>query len=129
MASLVVFLMALLSAAMISAVLLHTRIAERQLEIDGLDRGVRQTQEEYDRLRSERAIHRSPSNLAAEAEKMGMVPGEENDFLVADPMVVAQVIAATGVILSSDELVTGATGSQDPLDQFRLVKRVAAEAP
>lgn len=129
MASLVVFLMALVSAAMISAVLLHTRIAERQLEIDGLDRGVRQTQEEYDRLRAERATYRSPSNLAAEAEAMGMVPGEENDFLVADPAVVAQVIASTGVIPSADKLVTGATGSQDPLDQFRLVKRVAAEAP
>ncbi len=111
------------------AVLLHTRIAERQLEIDQLDRSMRQAQEDFDVLRAERADLRSLTRLSAEATELGMHPAAEGDFIAIDPMVLAVTIARTGEVPITGEIVLGSTARLEPLDQFRLVKAVSSEAP
>jgi hypothetical protein len=112
---------------MMGAVLVHTRIAERQLEIDRLERSVRAAQESFDVLRSERAELRSPTRLADEATALGMRSGEESRFVPIDPMVLAVTIARTGMMPIDDAIVPGRR--LEPLDQFRLVKSVSSEAP
>ncbi len=119
----------LVSIVMMAAVLLHTRIAERQLDIDRLERAVRDAQQEFDVLRSERAELRSPTRLAEHAGVLGMTPGAESEFVPVDPMVLAVTIARTGEIPAFAEIVPGSTARLEPLDQFRLVKSVSAEAP
>lgn len=119
----------LVGAVMIGAVLLHTTIAERQLEIDALEQSLRSAQEEFDVLRAQRAELRSPTRVAERAAELGMVPGQESDFLPVDPMVLAVTIARTGEVPMTDDLGIGSNAAVDPLDQFRLVKSVSAEAP
>ena len=124
-----VSLTVLISIVMMSAVFLHTRIAERQLEIDGLERSVRQAQEDFDVLRAQRAELRSPTRIATKARELGMLPGAESEFVAVDPMVVAVVIAQTGEIPGTIDIESGSNSRLEPLDQFRLVKTVGAEAP
>ncbi|HUF97869.1 MAG TPA: hypothetical protein VMM60_07040 [Ilumatobacter sp.] len=116
----------LISIVMIGAVLLHTRIAERQLEIDRLGDAVRQEQEAFDVQRARRAELRSPARLAELAAPLNMVPGSESTFVAVEPMMLAMTIASTGVLPSDDGVVAARLA---PLDQFRLVKEVGAEAP
>lgn len=122
-------LIVMLSVVMMGAVFLHTRIAERQLEIDQLERSLRQAQEDFDVLRADRADLRSLTNLSADAVGLGMVPAAETEFVGVDPMVLAVTIARTGEIPAADEIVLGSTARLKPLDQFRLVKAVSSEAP
>lgn len=124
-----VSLTVLVSAVMMGAIGLHTRIAERQLQIDELERSVRRSQEEFDVLRSQRAELRSPTRVAAEANAIGMVIGSESEFVAVDPLLLAVTIARTGHIPNADEIVIGSDQYLEPLDQFRLVKRVSSEAP
>lgn len=124
-----VSLTVLVSAVMMGAIGLHTRIAERQLEIDALERSVRGAQEDFDVLRSQRAELRSPTRIAAEAAAIGMVVGSESEFVAVDPMLVAVTIARTGESPAADEIVIGSNQQLEPLDQFRLVKRVSSETP
>ncbi len=124
-----VALTVLVSAVMMAAIGLHTRIAERQLEIDELERGVRSAQEQFDVLRATRAELRSPTRIAAEATAIGMVVGSESEFVAVDPMTLAITIAQTGQAPVDDEILVGANQQLEPLDQFRLVKRVGSEAP
>lgn len=121
----------LISIVMVGAVLLHTRIAERQLEIDRLGRAVRQEQETFDLQRARRAELRSPERLAELAAPLDMVPGSESTFVAVEPMLLAVTIARTGVLPAADGLLDEgvATDRLAPLDQFRLVKEVGAEAP
>lgn len=116
----------LISIVMTGAVLLHTRIAERQLEIDRLERAVRQEQESFDVQRARRAELRSPARLAELAAPLNMVAGSESTFVAVEPMMLAITIARTGA-LPTDEGVSA--DRLAPLDQFRLVKAVGAEAP
>lgn len=119
----------LVGAVMIGSLVFHTMIAERQLHIDGLERSVRQAQSDFDVLRAERAELRSPTRLADEASLLGMAPGEESRFVTIDPMTYAVVIAKTGEIPVAEMIGAGANTRLEPLDQFRLVKSVSAEAP
>lgn len=128
-AGFVITLTVLVTVAMMGAVFVHTRIAERQLEIDRLERGVRSAQEEFDVLRSKRAELRSPTKLAQGAAQLGMVPGSESRFVDVDPMLLAVTIARTGVMPMGDAIVVGSDARLEPLEQFRLVKAVGAEAP
>lgn len=123
------FLMVMVTGLLLGATYLHTRIAERQLEIDRLDTAMRTAQEEFDVLRSERAVLRSPTRLADEATALGMHPGEESEFVPVDPMLLAITIAQTGQLPTTDELVPGSYARLEPLDQFRLVKNVSQETP
>jgi hypothetical protein len=122
-------LMIVVAALLLGATYLHTRIAERQLEIDRLDRGLRTAQEEFDVLRAERAVLRSPTRLAEQASALGMAPGEESQFVPVDPMLLAVIVAQTGELPTLDEITPGSYTRLDPLDQFRLVKSASQEAP
>jgi hypothetical protein len=105
---------------MLSAVVLHTRIAERQLEIDRMEDLVTESRERFDVLRQQRAELRSPTRLSIEAGNLGMIPAPATEFLAIDPATVARVIAAAGAV---DEK-TGEVSTEDPLDQIRRVKAV-----
>lgn len=128
-ASFAVAVTVLVGAVMIGAVLLHTTIAERQLQIDSLEQSLRTAQKDFDVLRAQRAELRSPTRVAERAVELGMVPGQESDFVPVDPMVLAVTIARTGDVPMTDDIGIGSNAEVDPLDQFRLVKSVSAEAP
>ena len=86
----------LVGIVLTGALLVHTRLAERQLEIDDLERAVRQEQQEFDVLRAQRAELRSPTRLAVAAGALGMSAGLESQFVSVDPMLLAVTIARTG---------------------------------
>ena len=58
-----------------------------------------------------------------------MVPGTETEFIAVDPMVLAITIARTGEVPVGADTELGSNSRMRPLDQFRLVKNVSAEAP
>ncbi len=115
----------LLGGLMLGSAVLHTSLAERQLEIDRLERSVAASQERFDVLRRARAELRSPTHLSVEAVRIGMHPADTSQFVPVDGLTVALAIAATGQVLDGDEVVVGL----QPLDQFRLVKSVSSESP
>ena len=114
-----------LAGLMLGSAVLHTSLAERQLEIDRLERGVAAAQERFDVLRRARAELRSPTRLSAEATRIGMHPAATSEFVPVDGLTVAIAIAATGEVLDDRDAIE----SLQPLDQFRLVKAVSGEAP
>ncbi len=118
----------LVGLVLTGALLLHTRLAERQLQIDALERSVREERQQYDVLRAQRAELRSPTRLAVSAGVLGMSPGLESQFIGVDPMVLAITIARTGELPASDDDLAGDARLR-PLDQFRIVKSLSAEAP
>jgi hypothetical protein len=103
---------------MLGTVVLHTRLAERQGEIDRLEAAVTDARERFDVLRQQRAELRSPTRLAIEARNLGMMPTPRTEFLPVDPQTLAQVLASVGMV---DEI-TGTISNEDPLDQIRRVK-------
>ena len=103
---------------MLGTVVLHTRLAERQGEIDRLEAAVTDAREQFDVLRQQRAELRSPTRLAIEARDYGMVPTPRTEFLAVDPLTLAEVVAAAGIV----DDVTGTITLEDPLDQIRRVK-------
>jgi cell division protein FtsL len=109
---------------MLGTVVLHTRLAERQVEIDRLEQQVEASRGRFDVLRQQRAELRSPTRLALEAQRLGMIPSPSTEFLTVDPHTVAEVLAAAGVVDES----TGTLDTSDPLEQVRRVK-AADQAP
>lgn len=107
---------------MLSAVVLHTRLAERQLDIDRLERQVENEHARFDVLRNNRAELRAPTRLSAAAANLGMMPAIDTQFAEVDPYLYAYVLAVTGGISDED----GALVANDALDQVRRVR--AAEA-
>ncbi|HWM18300.1 MAG TPA: hypothetical protein VNO51_01340 [Ilumatobacteraceae bacterium] len=120
-----VALSVLLAAMMLGSAVLHTSLAERQFEIDRLERSVTAAQERFDVLRQSRAELRSPTRLSAEATRIGMHPASTSQFVPVDGLTVALAIAAAGEVLDDREAIDGL----QPLDQFRLVKAVSGESP
>jgi cell division protein FtsL len=118
-------LLTLVAALMLAAVMLHTHLTERQIEIDRLDDAVAEARDRYDVLRRQRAELRSPTRLAGEAAALGMRPAPNNTFLSIDPNTLAIAIAAAGAVDDARRMVERA----DPLDQFRQVKSVGGEVP
>jgi hypothetical protein len=115
----------LLAGLMLGSAVLHTSLAERQLEIDRLERAVSAAQERFDVLRRTRAELRSPTRLSTEATRIGMHPADTSQFVPVDGLTVALAIAATGEVLDDSQVIEGL----QPLDQFRLVKAVSSESP
>ena len=103
---------------MLSTVVLHTRLSERQLEIDRLEREVVSAHGVFDVLRQQRAELRAPTRLASESSRLGMHPAPASDFLVVDPWELARVLATSGTIDPND----GTLNQSDPLDQVRRVR-------
>jgi cell division protein FtsL len=122
-------LIVIAAGMLMGATYLHTRLADRQLEIDQLDRQMRVAQEQFDELRAERAVLRSPTRLAGRASELGMRPGDESEFVPVDPMMLAIVIAQTGQLPTLDAITPGSYTRLDPLDQYRLVKSTSGEMP
>ncbi len=111
-------------ALMLGAAAFQTQLARRQLTMDTLDRDIRQAHERYDVLRRERAELRSPGRLATEAEKLGMVPATQTEFVTLDPDVVATV-QRSGAHGSGDAVTTVA----EEFEQYADVKAEAGGAP
>jgi hypothetical protein len=109
---------------MLGTVVLHTRLAERQGDIDRLETSVAAAREQFDVLRQQRAELRSPTRLAIAAREHGMVPTGRTEFLAVDPHTLASVLASAGVVDDA----TGQITPDDPLDQIRRVKAVAGGA-
>jgi len=109
---------AIVGVLMLSAVVLHTRLAERQVQIDRLEREVSNSREVFDMLRKQRAELRSPTRLAAESSRLGMFAPPQTQFTTVDPNTLAQILASTGTVSSFDGLLV----ESDPLDQMRRVR-------
>lgn len=121
----VVVLMAVM-VAMLGAAVFHTQLAERQLQIDQLERQVQSERERFDELRRDRAVLRSPQRIADEAAALGMVRGETSRFVQIDAVQLARQLAAAGVTDDDTNRVIVESG---PLDQFRDVKSVSVGQP
>ena len=110
---------------MLAAVVLHTHLTERQLEIDQLEQDVTDGARRFDVLRRQRAELRAPSRLAVEGADLGMVVQPNGDFVTVDGRTLAEAIAAAGTI----DDVTNAVDPTDPLEQFRRVKAATEGSP
>ena len=105
---------------MLGTVVLHTRLAERQGEIDRLEAAVTDAREQLRRAapaarRAALADRASPSRPAT----YGMMPAPRTEFLPVDPQTLAAGARRRPGIV--DE-VTGTITTEDPLDQIRRVK-------
>jgi cell division protein FtsL len=118
-ANAVIVLVGMIAVLMLAAVVLHTRLAERQLEIDRVEAEVSAARERFDVLRQQRAELRSPTRLSIESGELGMHQAPETEFLVVDGGTLAQVLAAAGTMND----VTGNVQPPDPLDQIRRVRQ------
>jgi cell division protein FtsL len=113
-----------LFAPMAGAVAFQTQLAQRQLELDRLELETRLQADEYERLRREQAELRSPGRLADEATALGMVPGEETEFMVIEPSVIAEVQLHVGQ-LSEESLFD----SETLVEERAEVKGAVGTAP
>jgi hypothetical protein len=104
----------------------HTHLAERQLQLDRLDRELFVERERFEDLRYERAKLRSPVRLAAAATELGMARGRLTTFVAVEPETLARQLAAAGPTVDDVVQVVVAT---DPLGQFRAVKSVSRSQP
>lgn len=120
-ANAVIVLVGLIAVLMLAAVVLHTRLAERQLEIDRLEQEVTEARERFDVLRQQRAELRSPNRLALASAELGMHAAPRTDFLEVDGITLAEVLVAAG---RPDDL-DGSVTETDPLDQIRRVREAA----
>jgi hypothetical protein len=119
-ARLIAVAFAMIFALMFVAAAFQTQLARRQLTLDKMDRSIRDANEQYTRLRQQRAELRAPERLSTEAAKLGMVAGHDTTFMQIAPDVVAIVQQSTGGVF--DPNLQGSTGV---LDQFMQVKAVA----
>lgn len=113
----------LVCAGLLAAAVFHTQLAERQLQIDRLERSVVAERELFDELRYERARLRSPVRLGVAAAEMGMTRGSNGQFIEVSADQLARQLAAAGVI---DQGAVQIIVNPEPLDQFRDVKSVTA---
>lgn len=111
---------------LLAAAVFHTQLAERQLEIDRLERSVDAERERFDDLRYQRAELRSPVRLASAAGELGMHRGHVSEFVSVEPDLLARQLALAG---AGDDRVAQIVIQPDPLDQFRAVKAVTQETP
>jgi predicted RNase H-like nuclease (RuvC/YqgF family) len=112
-------------ALMLAAVVLHTRLTERQLQIDRLEQEVTEARERFDVLRRQRAELRAPTRLALASSEMGMIVAPNTEFVATNGRALAEIIAAAGTI----DVVTDGGDQADPLDQIRRVKAATEAGP
>jgi cell division protein FtsL len=122
-ANAVLLLVGLIAVLMLAAVVLHTRLAERQLQIDNLEEQVTEARERFDVLRQQRAELRSPNRLTLESADLGMHPSPHTEFLDVGGATLAQVLVASGTISDA----TGDVERPDPLDQIRRVRQAEGD--
>ncbi|MFV0306292.1 MAG: hypothetical protein ACK5OX_00935 [Desertimonas sp.] len=114
-------LVGMIGVLMLAAVVLHTRLAERQLEIDRRQQDVVAAQERFDVLRQQRAELSSPNRLALQAGALGMFTSTQREFLEVEGATYAAVVVAAGVGGVDVEI----ADDTDPLDQVRRVREAA----
>ena len=114
----------LLGGAMIGAVALQLRLAERQLDLDLLDRELRVSMQYYEQLRRERADLLAPDRLALIAESSSMRPSTGGDFVLVAPDVDIAVQQSTGSIDQGEALF-----GEGLLEEYRAVKGLVRGAP
>ncbi len=112
-----------LGLAMMGAAAFQTQLAQRQVELDRLDREIRESKEQYESLRRQRAELRSPARLGEVAAANGMVPAGDSEVREIDADVLAVVAMATGDV---DPAVLG--NGRSTLDDFREVKAATSRA-
>jgi hypothetical protein len=115
----------LLAVLLLGAAFLHTHLAERQFELDRLERSVRSAQDQFDDLRRQRAELRAPNRLGDAARALGLEPARQTEFIGVESWALAQAIASAGRVPSSYD----ADHLEGPLDQFRITKAISAEFP
>jgi hypothetical protein len=109
---------------MIGAAAFQTQVARRQVQLDTMDRQIRDAREQYDVLRRTRAELRSPGRLAMEATALGMVPATQTEFIRLDPKVLAEV-QRTGLRAEHQKPMT----IDDEFANYAHVKAQAGGAP
>ncbi len=109
---------------MLAITVFHTRLAERQFQLDVLERQVATERARFDVLRRERAWMASPERLAERARELGLVSGGRTEFLDVPSDVLAVVAASTAGL---DPSVSRRPST--PLDDFRAVKQVLQVEP
>jgi cell division protein FtsL len=110
--------------AMMGVTVFHTRLAERQYQLDVLERQVATERARFDVLRRDRAWMASPERLAERARELGLISGGRTEFLDVPSDIVALVAASTAGL---DPEV--ARRASSPLDDFRTVKQVLQVEP
>jgi cell division protein FtsL len=111
-------------ATMMAVTVFHTRLAERQYQLDVIEREVATERARFDLLRRERAWMASPERLADRAKELGLVSGGRTEFLDVPAEVLAVVTASTAGL---DPQV--ARPPRTPLDDFRIIKHVLQVQP
>lgn len=114
----------LVVVVMMASTVFHTRLAERQFELDVVERSVAAERARFDLLRRERAWMASPERLADLAQELGLVVGARTEYLDVPAEVLAVVEASTAGL---DPRV--ARPPQTPLDDFRSIKHVLQVQP
>lgn len=109
---------------MLAVTVFHTRLAERQLQLDVLDREVAAERARYDLLRRERAELASPERLSQQAWALGLIPGLRTEYVDVPADVRAEVAAAASGLNR-----TAARPSDTPLEAYRQVKEALWVAP
>lgn len=116
-------LVVVIGVLMLSAVVLQTRMTERQAQIDRLTQQVSNEHARFDVLRQHRAALRSPIRLSDEAARLNMAQAKAASFTSVDPYTLARVLAAAGIVDASSGTVSN---DHDPLAQVRRVRAAAA---
>lgn len=111
------------ATAMLGAAAFQVYLAQAQLQIDQLDREIRETSERYEQLRLERVELRSPGYLQSVAEQWQLEPDGSASFMV----VAGDVLAIAKQ--SSSLLDPGYSSERELLEQFRTVKALQGSAP
>lgn len=109
---------------MIGAVALQLRLAERQVDLDLLDRELRVSMQQYEQLRRERADLLAPDRLALIAESSSMRPSTGGDFVLVAPDIDVAVQQSTGSIDQGEALF-----GEGLLEEYRAVKGLVRRAP
>lgn len=109
---------------MLGAAAFQTQLARRQVQLDKIDRSIRDAQQSYGRLRRQSSELRAPARLVDEASKLGMVPAQSTTFVAIDPSIVALVQQSSGGVFDNT---AGSDGST--LDEYMRVKAATVGAP
>lgn len=123
-ARLAVVLSTLVVLAMLGAAAFQTQLAQRQLELDRLDRDISSAREQYEVLRRQRSELRSPARLADIAAQNAMTPADDTEFTTISADVYTIVQQATGLLPQHTP-----TYAESLLEGYREVKGLSEEAP
>lgn len=108
---------------MLAAAAFQTQLARRQVELDKVERSIRDANLQYNDLRRQRSELRSPERLADAAKELGMSPATSTDLVAIDPSIVALVQQSAGGVFDPNAT------PLDALDEYGRVKSITGAAP